>query len=37
MKVNYRVKKNDTQHEKLKMVWGCYAGCCENVDRGIDY
>lgn len=25
--------------EKLNavMTWGCFAGCCVNVDRGIEY
>ncbi len=37
MTLKYQVKKSAPQAEKIKMVWGCYAGCCTNVDRGIEY
>lgn len=36
MELTYQVEKVN-ENANVEAVWGCFAGCCTFVDRGIDY
>lgn len=36
MTITYEIQDIE-EHLNVMMVWGCFAGCCANVDRGIEY
>ena len=37
MKLEYTVEEQYDPKEKLTLAWGCFWGCCTNVNRGTEY
>lgn len=29
--------ENESSRLNLELAWGCFAGCCTFINRGLDY